>query len=103
LSEVRLARSQSERGGRPAHINMFCVYVLQSLKDLRTYVGYTNNFKRRLKQHNSGLVKSTKHRTPFRLLFQENFNTSQEAKKRELWWKSGAGRRKLKEYFINNI
>jgi GrpB-like predicted nucleotidyltransferase (UPF0157 family) len=29
----------------------------------------------------------------------EQFATAKEAKKREQWWKSGAGRRKLKEYF----
>lgn len=69
------------------------------MKDNKTYVGYTDNFNRRLHQHNSGLVKSTKHRTPFKVLFTENFVTKIEAKKRELWWKSGAGRRKLREYF----
>lgn len=75
------------------------VYVLFSLKDHRTYVGSTNNFERRLKQHNSGQVKSTKLRGPFKLLFTETFDTLSEARKRENWYKSGAGRRKLKEYF----
>lgn len=78
---------------------MHFIYVLQSLKDKRTYVGYTDNVERRLIQHNSGYVKSTKHRIPFKLLFAEEFETSKEAKRRELYWKSGAGRRKLKEYF----
>ncbi len=78
---------------------MFTVYVLQSLKDFKTYVGITDNFERRFKQHNSGRSKSTKYRSPFRLLFTEEFEKSAEAKKREIWWKSGAGRRKLKEYF----
>lgn len=81
---------------------MFYVYVLQSLKDKRTYVGYSNDFERRFKEHNSGQVKSTKSRKPFKLLFNEKFKTEQEAKKRELYWKSGAGRRKLKEYFQEN-
>jgi len=75
------------------------LYVLISEKDNRTYVGSTNNFDQRLKQHNSGRVQSTKHRIPFKLLFTEEFATSKEAKKRELYYKSGAGRRKLKEYF----
>jgi putative endonuclease len=80
---------------------MYFVYILQSLKDLRTYVGFTDNFERRFKQHNSGKVKSTKHRIPFKLLFHERFSAYSEAKRREAWWKSGAGRRKLKEYFDN--
>ena len=78
---------------------MFTVYILKSQKDGRTYVGYTDNFEIRLNQHNSGNVKSTKYRTPFDLLFKEEFDTSSEAKLRELWWKSGIGRRKLKEHF----
>lgn len=81
---------------------MFFVYILLSLADHRTYTGFTDNVQRRLEQHNGGLVRSTKFRVPFKILFIEEFNTSQEAKKRELWWKSGAGRRKLKEYFKNS-
>jgi len=82
---------------------MYTVYVLQSLKDKKTYIGYTNNFNRRLKEHNSGKAKSTKYRAPFKLLFKEEFKSLEEAKKRELWWKSGTGRNKLKEYFKNQL
>jgi putative endonuclease len=78
-------------------------YILQSLKDNRTYVGSTNNFARRFEQHNAGRVKSTKHRIPLKVLFTEEFETLAEARKREIWWKSGVGRRKLKEYFNNKI
>lgn len=78
---------------------MATVYVIQSLKDGRTYVGSTNNFKRRLLLHNSGAVISTRHRRPFRMLFTETFETLKEARKKESWYKSGAGRRKLKKYF----
>jgi len=77
------------------------VYILQSLKDNRTYIGSTSDFTRRLKQHNAGQVKSTKYRTPFKVLFIEEFETLGEARNRELWWKSGVGRRKLKNYFNN--
>jgi len=81
---------------------MYYVYVLQSLNDNRTYVGYTNDFERRFKEHNSGKSKSTKYRAPFKLLFKEKFTDIKEAKKRELWWKSISGRRELKEYFNNH-
>jgi len=64
---------------------------------MRTYVGYTKNIEKRLALHNSGQVTATKYRTPLRLIFSEQFRTSAEAKKRELYWKSGGGRRKLKE------
>ena len=79
---------------------MYTVYILQSLKDKKTYVGYTNNFEKRLKQHNKGQVKSTKYRYPLKLLLKEEFNNIAEAKHRELWWKSGAGRQKLKTIFV---
>jgi putative endonuclease len=78
---------------------MYFVYILQSLKDNRTYVGYTNDFERRFKEHNLGRSKATRYRVPFKLLFKEEFTDMAEAKKRELWWKNSTGRKKLKEYF----
>ena len=80
---------------------MYTVYILQSEKDGRTYVGYTKDLENRLKLHNSDQVTATKHRFPFKLLFKEDFQIEIDAKKRELYWKSGAGRRKLKQYFKN--
>ena len=78
---------------------MYYTYILFSLKDKKTYVGYTQDFKRRFGEHNSGEVRSTKHRQPLEVLLLENLPTMREAKIRESWWKSGAGRRKLKELF----
>jgi putative endonuclease len=78
---------------------MFYLYILQSLKDRRTYVGHTADIKRRLCEHNSGRVPATKNRQPLKILKFEIHATLNEAKKRELYWKSGAGRRKLKELF----
>jgi len=78
---------------------MYSVYILQSLADERTYVGYTDNLERRFNEHNAGKSKATKHRRPFTLLFSEEYQTMKEAKDRELWWKSGSGRRELKKYF----
>ena len=80
---------------------MHYVYILQSFKDKKTYIGSTNNLERRLQEHNAGKVRSTQHRRPFQLLFMEERPSAQDAKQRELWWKSGAGRRKLKTIFKN--
>lgn len=82
---------------------MYCVYILQSRKDKKTYTGYTKDIVVRLQKHNSGQVASTKHRRPLKLLFSEEFETVQEAKRRELWWKSSSGRKKLKEFFKKSI
>jgi putative endonuclease len=80
---------------------MFYTYILQSLKDGKTYTGYTFNVEQRLCKHNNGQVKATRYRRPFKILFTEEFESEQEAKKRELYWKSGAGRRKLKNILKN--
>jgi putative endonuclease len=78
---------------------MFQVYILQSLKDGRTYTGYATDANVRLVDHNFGRVDATKNRRPLEIIFTEDVNSLKDAKKRELYWKSGAGRRKLKIYF----
>lgn len=72
--------------------NMFFAYVLLSLKDKKRYYGLTNNLRRRVSDHNSGKVNSTKLRRPLKLIYFENFETQLEARKRELYFKSGYGR-----------
>ncbi|MBM3256994.1 MAG: GIY-YIG nuclease family protein [Candidatus Liptonbacteria bacterium] len=78
---------------------MYFVYILLSEKDRRTYVGYTHDLDARLTLHNSGRVKATKFRRPLKLFISEQFSNEVEAKNRELWWKSGSGRNKLRELF----
>ena len=62
---------------------MFQVYVLQSLKDKRTYVGFCSDIEERLIRHNNGFVSATKNRRPFKVLFTEETRDMQEAKRRE--------------------
>ena len=71
---------------------MFYVYVLQSLKDKNLYIGMTSNLEARIKRHNAGYEKATKRRTPFKLLHSENFETREEARQREKYFKNGFGR-----------
>lgn len=71
----------------------FFVYVLLSKKSERFYVGMTNNLSRRLKEHNSFRVNSTKAFSPWVILHQEAFETRVEARQREKYLKSAAGRR----------
>ncbi|MBL0183814.1 MAG: GIY-YIG nuclease family protein [Chitinophagaceae bacterium] len=49
------------------------VYILQSLKDYKYYIGETAEVKARLQYHNKGLQRSTKSRTPFRLIKLEEY------------------------------
>jgi putative endonuclease len=78
---------------------MYYAYILQSLKDKKTYAGFCEDVDIRLKMHNSGRVNATENRRPFVILLTETFQTEKEAKDREQYWKSGSGRRKLKHLF----
>lgn len=78
---------------------MYHAYILQSLKDKKTYTGFSKDVIGRLKAHNSGGIKATKSRRPLKILYTEECETLKDAKKRERYWKSGAGRRKLKKFF----
>ncbi len=62
---------------------MYYVYVLESLKDKKFYIGSTSNLKRRLDEHNCGKNVSTKYRKPFKLVYFEQFSTINEARWRE--------------------
>jgi len=64
------------------------VYILQSERDHKYYIGYTTDVEKRLAYHNSGRQRSTRFRTPFRLVLFEEFTTVQEALKREKQLKS---------------
>jgi putative endonuclease len=61
----------------------YFVYILQSLKDNSYYIGYTSNLENRLKYHNSGKQRYTKHRLPFKLVYSEEFDNKTDALKRE--------------------
>ena len=76
---------------------MFYVYVLKSHKDKHFYIGYTIDLKRRLNEHQKGTVQSTKGRLPIELVYYEAFKYEQDAKNQELFYKTGQGRRILKE------
>jgi len=71
------------------------VYLLHSAKDGKHYIGCTNDLKDRLRRHNRGQVRATKHRTPLRLICSETFETSEQAYAREKFLKSWAGRIEL--------
>jgi putative endonuclease len=73
----------------------FFVYVLRSDMDGHRYIGMTENVANRLAEHNAGRVRSTASRRPFRVELVEEFLTRAEARQREKYLKSGAGRRFL--------
>jgi len=56
------------------------VYVLQSERNGRYYIGSTNNLERRVEQHQAGLVKATKYILPLKLVFSQAFFILKEAR-----------------------
>ena len=71
----------------------YYVYVLQSQKDEKFYVGYTKDIQKRLEEHNSGKVRSTKERRPLELIYWEGCLNQQDAIKREKYLKTAWGKR----------
>ncbi|MCI6120464.1 GIY-YIG nuclease family protein [Bariatricus sp. SGI.161] len=70
-------------------------------KDGTLYTGWTNDIEKRIKAHNEGKgAKYTKSRRPVKLVYYEEFQTKEEAMKREYAIKHM--RRKEKEKIIGD-
>ena len=70
---------------------MWFVYILQSQKNNRYYIGCSNNLERRLEEHNKGYNKSTKNNIPYKIIYVEDYSNQQVAYKREKQIKSYKG------------
>ncbi len=71
---------------------MFIVYILESLTNKSTYIGYTSDLQKRLDYHNRGLNRSTRKKGPWRLVYSECYNSKTEATKRERFLKKQKNR-----------
>jgi putative endonuclease len=80
---------------------MWNVYILKSEKNGKHYIGCSNDWKRRLEEHNKGESLSTKFAIPWKVVYLEPFNLQEEAYKREKQiksYKGGNGFKKLLNY-----
>ena len=88
-------------------IMFFYVYVLESLKDKKRYIGYTTNLPRRIEEHKKGLSLATKPRLPMKLIYFEACTNKQDAERREEYLKTTRGRRflakRLKTYYQSKL
>ncbi|MEI6649943.1 MAG: GIY-YIG nuclease family protein [Candidatus Moraniibacteriota bacterium] len=82
---------------------MFYVYILRSKKDNDFYIGSTGDLKRRMKEHNRGVVESTRHRRPLELLCYEAYNYKEEAQARERFLKSSDGKKDLRKRLTRSL
>ena len=75
---------------------MFFVYAIRSLTRNYIYVGLSNDYERRIREHNDGYERTTKPYRPFEIILIEEFLTRPEARQREKYLKSGVGKAYLK-------
>lgn len=72
------------------------VYILRSKKNGRIYIGVAKDVSNRLQQHNRGENISTKAHRPWILIRVEEYSNKLLALRRERFFKSGNGRRVIK-------
>lgn len=81
-------------------VKMNYTYILKC-RDGSLYTGWTNDIEKRLKAHNEGCgAKYTKSRRPVELVYYEEFDTKEEAMRREYRIKHLS--RKKKELLIHS-
>ncbi|MDD4902759.1 MAG: GIY-YIG nuclease family protein [Patescibacteria group bacterium] len=76
---------------------MYKIYILQSSKTKRYYIGQTENLTERILRHNSGVVRSTKNGLPWDIIYTEDHKSRTDALKREKEIKSYKGGIKFKK------
>ena len=73
---------------------MYKVYILLCYNQ-SFYVGFTNNLKRRLEQHQRAEVNYTSHLLPVKLVYYEKYNVKIDALKREKQIKGWSRQKKI--------
>jgi len=76
---------------------MPAVYILQTQSSSRFYIGCAHDPIDRLSEHQRGQTASTRGRGPWVLVYQEQFDTSSEALRRERQLKSWKSHRSIQE------
>ena len=89
--------SETNIDGQPT---MFYVYILQSINfPDKFYIGYTDDLKRRIKQHNSEHFGHTNKYRPWKIKDYFAIDDEQKAKDFEKYLKSQCGREFIKKHF----
>lgn len=81
----------------------FYLYILQSKKSGRLYIGQTSNLERRINEHQEGLTFSTRGKGPWVLLFSKSLETRREAMILERQLKSWKNPAKVLDWIKRNL
>ncbi len=76
---------------------LFHVYLLFSESKNRYYIGHSSNLEARLIRHNQKSKGFTGNTNDWKVVYTEQYNTKEEAQKRELQIKSWKSRIKIQE------
>ena len=96
LSKLSLAMAGGLARNAASTYQVYYTYVLKSEGDGQLYTGWTDNLEKRLAKHASGKVPATKRRLPVALVYYEACLNQRKAIAREKYFKTGFGRRFLK-------
>jgi putative endonuclease len=80
----------------PLFMRFYYVYILKSINHNFIYVGFTQDLKIRLKQHNNKEELSTKAYAPYNLIHYEAYKSEKDAKRREIYLKTTKGKTTLR-------
>ena len=94
---MKLVDLPAGRQARWTPTNMYTTYAISSLHRNYIYVGLTNNIVNRFNRHQQGQERTTKPYRPFKLIYSQEFKTRLEARKQEIYLKSGIGKEYLKK------
>lgn len=75
---------------------MYYVYLLRSKENGKIYTGYTQDLKRRVKDHFSQHVHTTHRMGRLQLIYYEAFTSKLDAQEREKYLKTTKGKRTVK-------
>lgn len=83
-------------GARDAYaVPMYYVYILL-MSNGQIYTGFTHDLRRRIQEHESGGNITTQKHLPIQLIFYEAYCNEDDARRRELYFKTDKGKTTLK-------
>jgi len=82
----------------------YYVYILKMFNRNQLYVGYTSDLKRRLNEHRSGTVHSTRSdKEKPELIFYEGYRSKKDAVRRERYFKSSKGKQVIRQMLVETL
>lgn len=80
-----------------------CIIYAILLNNGKVYIGMTNNLEQRIRDHKRGKTKTIKNKQIIKVGIIEKCDNRILARQREIYWKSGCGREKLKAWAFSSV